>query len=941
MIAVYTWSPTTGLSPTSGSSVTATPTATTTYTITGTNGSCSLMRNVVVNVYQCCCSTNGADYTLGPIDSITDPSLPSGFAADLNTSNSGYDLLNTAGTQVVINGIFKIDYSDIRTLDMDNCKDLEFGPNAQIQVVQPSRLSLQGGDLKAAGCTNTMWAGIKTHGTPSEIDMEGGAKIEDAITALRLNSDVTIDISDATFNNNDTDMYITNYYATTTFYIAGCTFTTNNTGAYAGKLKLNPYSGDIAYAGIVLNSPLFRPTIGDNYSSQLVNQFSNKQFGILSMATDLLVYNNIFNNINPPPSSGIPIFYPYIYPPSGTAIFQSNIVYPVKFAYPLPLNSSDIVMVPQIFGTTIGGQNYAKNSFENCYQGVYTVGSNMRIYNNEFGDISPVTYGVQIFSSSVYNSYQTIGENYINSSNQGIRIFDNYNATYPLTVDSNTVNSAADAITISNHVGTVSTHLTSNSNIDLNKITMNEHIPSKPYHAIRMTYSTGTYIGANKIYNYSESDKQYKRGISLSMCSSNLIRCNYIYNMDYSMQFQGASTGLDIEGNSLTGYNYGWTLGERGIDYSSTINSQGSSNETTGNNFYGGSPISDLYTIHTDAGFIQYLVGSDPFPPSSSTATTGYTSIQIKLSGATLYYSCPGTPSECCYSTMVDVKEDSEIVTNSLSISSTDAPLTYFTLKKNIYENGIPGLYPLGLYTTLAETEALGLVSPSEDTLFTNFLDTMSSNNMSKFVQVDKLIDLMASSAISPDSLQTLIKAATTTDSLIDDVYIYESNLKSIDSIYLKTIAYGMYGIDSSQAVTLYGIATQCPYVGGEAVFEARAFLKLINDTTNYDDSALCVTYEMESDRQPYAVPMDTTYSFNLFPNPTNSTINLTYNLGKENNARLFVYDMLGKELLVVNIDNKNNFVSINVSNMSPGLYYARVSTNSKNLFGGKFSVIR
>ncbi len=185
------------------------------------------------------------------------------------------------------------------------------------------------------------------------------------------------------------------------------------------------------------------------------------------------------------------------------------------------------------------------------------------------------------------------------------------------------------------------------------------------------------------------------------------------------------------------------------------------------------------------------------------------------------------------------------------------------------------------------------------------------------------------------------IYTARQTDSLVNDVYIYESNLKSIDSIYLKTLPYGNFGYDSSQIATLYSIALQCPYNGGEAVFDARAMLKLINDTTDYDDSILCATEDLAVAKRRAPTSVDTNYSFNLFPNPANSTINLSYNLGVMNSAQLFLYDMLGREFLVINLDNKNNFVTIDISKMSPGLYYARVTTNTKNIFGSKFLVIR
>lgn len=60
---------------------------------------------------------------------------------------------------------------------------------------------------------------------------------------------------------------------------------------------------------------------------------------------------------------------------------------------------------------------------------------------------------------------------------------------------------------------------------------------------------------------------------------------------------------------------------------------------------------------------------------------------------------------------------------------------------------------------------------------------------------------------------------------------LIESNQKQVNDIYLGTVAKDVGIFTPAQATQLFAIANQCPMLGGNAVFRARALYSLIDDT--------------------------------------------------------------------------------------------------------------
>jgi type IX secretion system substrate protein/Reeler domain-containing protein len=76
--------------------------------------------------------------------------------------------------------------------------------------------------------------------------------------------------------------------------------------------------------------------------------------------------------------------------------------------------------------------------------------------------------------------------------------------------------------------------------------------------------------------------------------------------------------------------------------------------------------------------------------------------------------------------------------------------------------------------------------------------------------------------------------------------------------------------------------------------------------------------------------------NFSLYPNPSDSKVNLQLPSGI-NNAKAQVFDYLGKTLIQKNLTNTNNF--LNVSNLSTGVYFVKIQSDTK--VGTKKLIVR
>jgi len=78
---------------------------------------------------------------------------------------------------------------------------------------------------------------------------------------------------------------------------------------------------------------------------------------------------------------------------------------------------------------------------------------------------------------------------------------------------------------------------------------------------------------------------------------------------------------------------------------------------------------------------------------------------------------------------------------------------------------------------------------------------------------------------------------------------------------------------------------------------------------------------------------------FGLYPNPASTTITIAYELNQNEKGNVIVYDILGREQMIIDLDYMANRVSVNISSFTPGLYTYKYLVNNVQKETGKLLI--
>ena len=168
---------------------------------------------------------------------------------------------------------------------------------------------------------------------------------------------------------------------------------------------------------------------------------------------------------------------------------------------------------------------------------------------------------------------------------------------------------------------------------------------------------------------------------------------------------------------------------------------------------------------------------------------------------------------------------------------------------------------------------------------------------------------------------QLAVDNIETQNSNIAVAEVFEQNRKTINEIYLNTIALGTVMFDPVQLTQVENIAGQCPLSGGNAVFEARGMLKMVKDTT-FNDTDICDRVEPRSNDNKDTDVIISSGEIKVYPNPTKGTIHLELNRETESNREFLLYDMTGKFVTSYLIPKGQKRVNFNIVTLQSGIYY-------------------
>ncbi|MCB9165666.1 MAG: hypothetical protein H6592_14725 [Flavobacteriales bacterium] len=175
------------------------------------------------------------------------------------------------------------------------------------------------------------------------------------------------------------------------------------------------------------------------------------------------------------------------------------------------------------------------------------------------------------------------------------------------------------------------------------------------------------------------------------------------------------------------------------------------------------------------------------------------------------------------------------------------------------------------------------------------------------------------------------------TNAAIGATELTETNYKTVHAIYLSTVAKDVEGFTAQQAQDLLAVADQCPLVGGNAVFQARALYYAIDPEQEFDDPALCLQHGLvtKSLKQPVV------NALSMVPNPAMDEVTLVLTAALEEAGTLLICNAQGAEVLRLRVPKDQQRTAVSVATLAPGVYHYRVLGVTGDLGAGKLSIVR
>jgi len=235
-----------------------------------------------------------------------------------------------------------------------------------------------------------------------------------------------------------------------------------------------------------------------------------------------------------------------------------------------------------------------------------------------------------------------------------------------------------------------------------------------------------------------------------------------------------------------------------------------------------------------------------------------------------------------------------------------------------VFEDNYVGLNGLG-------NGVIGVLGELRDT------STTSQDSVALVAELDSLVQLMESVSLNQDTLDQAFRTEWTdkADSLLaENTAItasaqWEHNQRNYNRVLLSMIVNGQEEPDTNQLATLESIAYQCPFAGGEAVFQARA---LLGEGYAFNDSTLCVEIQPLIKDNRVEEPM-----FMAYPNPGQYyvVVDLLEEAGEK--GMVTMTDMLGRTLKSQVVNKGDQKVYLLLENVPGGMYYLSLNIGGKS----------
>jgi hypothetical protein len=856
-------------------------------TISFPDGSSCTMADTL-NIRACCA------------DTTYDTIISNARASAIRTPFLSYSLKH-----ILIEGTFTVD----EKVTFDDC-DVEFMPDAMINIVNNSTLSVQNcSHLHASKC-DTMWRGMFIH-PGSELIVGDGPLVEDADSAVvAINGSPkqgTYILAYSYFNKNYKNVVTEPYNGTYSGTVGITIFTCRNLDNYhcpdtdwhskPFTTLLYPHLSKRTYIGMDFDS-VQNFALGIPFSNA-GNTFDNMEWGIHAIASNLAIGDERFEYIGSAASKGAAIYSQGTLSPMGNSLLVGGIAY----------------------GDT--------NFFLHCYRGVmgYEYIRKFYVSNNLFNYITD--RGISDFKSRLPGSIAFIDSNKIQNADVSINAA--LNANINAFIDGNTMSSTCSSIgvklqeaggpgnyyyVVENDTITASCGILVNglhgAQVYNNTINLLDcRLPLYEY-GIRITNNDSSKFIYNTIAIRDTADTA--TGIYSHLCPNCNILCNSDTNMKYGISIWNNSAAMSILNNSgnnpinyslATGMYFNTALG---------IMTQGTLTNPTNNTWNGTFKCNSNVAVLPIPTF-WYNLSSPIYNPTFGSSCV---SVFANPSSCSI---CP--PTQCG-------EPPPPIILSKVpldSIATGQIPISPSPDSVNV-----AGVAQEGLGDVIMQNPVL-----LSDSLLSSFNDSLQAQPLGQLMQIDTML---SSAANWNGTTMGLING-------ISPTYNIDSNRQLTAQAYLTDLMYDSLSL--AQINALRGLAKKCPLWEGKAVFKARALLELYDsaETLYLDTNCNCNPAGENGGHRPRKRNNGDSSSstinpqFNLYPNPNNGGFTLEYQLTIGQIGEFEIFDLTGKKLADYSLNASEIKMNFNEDALDNGVYLYKIIVDNNAAKIDKLVIIK
>jgi len=221
--------------------------------------------------------------------------------------------------------------------------------------------------------------------------------------------------------------------------------------------------------------------------------------------------------------------------------------------------------------------------------------------------------------------------------------------------------------------------------------------------------------------------------------------------------------------------------------------------------------------------------------------------------------------------------------------------------------------------------------NPADSNLYLNaFLETLDHLRTYRAMKDELLLSYI-------DTRQNVIETLVAENESLPEGEVFESNEKTVNAIYLQSIAAGIDSLTFDQLSTLATIANQCPVSGGkDAVYKSRAMLSRYFDFY-YDDVQLCLQDGIVKNKTVDNFE-NLPVSFAIAPNPAVSTVMISWTQTLDESCSFTLYNSLGMKSQEGYFSLQDGFFEIDLTSIPAGTYFLRLQPPKDS--GNTFKIV-